>query len=196
MDYQDYISQLNSLAEALAKQPQQVGFVHKFFVPGWIGFIQECLVESKMTKVSKQPIYQGMGYFECGDKIADLVAKVCEAKKESVENFEKSNDDPENLTIMSSAIYALDAWTHIYPEIAYWMNRKIDDNTVTNALGIIQGNIRNSLSAIMDVPSEKMSNGSGSFASAMKAMGGQIAAMFCNMLVFAALAGLLSAIFG
>lgn len=196
MDNQNYISQLNTLADDLAKRPQRVGFVHKFFVPGWIGFIQECIVESKMAKVSKQPIYQGMGYLECGDKIAELVAKACEAKKESVENFEKSNDDPENLTIMASAMTALDAWTHIYPEIAYWMNQKVGDNYVTNALGIIQGNIRNSLSTIMDVPSEKMSNRSSSFASEMKAMGGLIAAMFCNILVFAVVAGLISAIFG
>ena len=76
------------------------------------------------------------------------------------------------------------------------MNQKIDDNYVTNALGIIQGNIKKSLSTIMDVPCERMSNKSSSFTSEMKAMGGQIAAMICNVIVFAAVFGLLGAIFG
>lgn len=196
MAYQEYINQINNLADTLAKKPQTVGFVHKFFVPGWIGFIQECIVENKMSKVAKQPIYNGMGYLECGNKIAELVDKACRARIESDPNFAKSNDDSANLQILSASLNALDAWAHVYPEIAYWMNQKINDQYVTNALGIIQGNVKNSISTIMDVPSEKISNKSSSFASEMKAMGGQIAAMFCNVIVFAAVFSLLAAIFG
>ena len=196
MDYRDYISQIDELAEVLEKKPQTVGFVHKFFVPGWIGFIQECIVENKMSKAAKQPIFNGMGYLECGDKIAELVDKACTARTQNDKAFVKSNDNPENLAILSSAMNALDAWTHVYPEIAYWMNQKVNDSYVTNALGIIQGNIKKSLSTIIDVPSERMSNKSNSFTSEMKAMGGQIAAMICNVIVLAAIFGLLGSIFG
>ncbi len=196
MAYQEYINQLNSLADSMASKPQTVGFVHKFFVPGWIGFIQECIVENKMSKAAKQPLYNGMGYLECGDKIAELVDKACKARIESEPSFTKSNEDDTNLQILSASLNALDAWTHVYPEIAYWMNQRINDQYVTNALGIIQGNVKNSISTIMDVPCEKISNKSSSFASEMKAMGGQIAAILCNIIVFAAVFSLLATIFG
>lgn len=196
MPHQKYIEQLDEMTTVLSQKPQAVGFVHKFFVPGWVGFIQECFVESKMSKAAKQPIYNGLGYYECGDRIIELVSSACKARTESNPEFTKSNDDINNLRILSSAMNAMEAWTNVYPEIAYWMNRKVGDDYVTNALGVIQGNVKESISTIMDVPAERISNKSSSFTSEMKAMGGQIAAMFCNILVFAAIAGLISTIFG
>lgn len=184
------------MTTVLSQKPQTVGFVHKFFVPGWIGFIQECFVENKMSKAAKQPIYNGLGYYECGDRIIELVSNACKARKESNDEFTKSNDDVNNLRIFSSAANAIEAWTNVYPEIAYWMNRKVGDKYVTNALGVIQGNVKESISTIMDVPAERISNKSSSFTGEMKAMGGQIAAMFCNILVFVAIVGILSTILG
>lgn len=197
MEYTQYISELDELTAMLEKKPQIVGFVHRFFVPGWIGFIQECIVESKMSKAAKQPIHKGLNYYECGDKIAELTKKACDARKKSEDFHEKENDNMDNLSILNSSFRAIDAWANIYPEITYWMNQQISDNNVTCALGIVLENVKSSLSEIIDLPAEKKNHRhNSSFMSDMKAMGGQIAAMFCNILVVATITYLIGAIFG
>ena len=197
MAHKKYLAELDELTATLEKMPQTVGLIHRFFVPGWIGSIQECIVESKMSKVAKQPIHKGLNYYECGDKIAELTQKACEARKQSEDFHEKENDNMDNLSIVNSSFRAIDAWANIYPEIAYWMNRQVNDNYVTCALGIVQENVKCSLSDIIELPAEKKNHKpNSSFMRDMKAMGGQIAAMFCNILVFAAIASLIGAIFG
>lgn len=197
MTTKDYINELDSLTSALKKQPQFVGFNHKFYVPGFIGFIQEWIVESKMNKVARTPIYNGKGYYACADKIMKLVDGACKSKKESAENFEKNNQDPESLQILTSASNALEAWVEIYPEIAYWMNRKINDRYITNAFGVIQGNIRESMSTIMDIPKDNFRpKYKTSFGSQMKSMGNQVLGMICNVILFALIIVLFATIFG
>lgn len=189
--------ELDELTATLEKKPQTVGFVHRFFVPGWIGFIQECIVERKMSKVAKRPIHKGLNYYECGDKIAELTRKACEARKHSEDFHEMENDNVDNLSILNSSFRAIDAWVNIYPEIAYWMNQQVNDNYVTCALGLVQENVKHSLSEIIELPADKSPHQpNSSFMHDMKAMGGQIAAMFCNLIVFAAIFCLKGAIFG
>ena len=197
MEYEKYLRELDELTNAMSRMPQTVGFVHKFFVPGWIGFIQECFVESKMSKATKQPIYNGMGYYQCADKIVELIDKACMAIKESPDFNGKENDNPKHLVVLASASKAIDVWTNIYPEIAYWMNQKIDDQHVTCALGIVERNVRDSLSSIMTLSQDIVEpKNNSSFGQEMKAMGNQILAMICNILIFAAIASLIGAIFG
>lgn len=196
MAHKKYLAELDELTATLEKKTQTVGFVHRFFVPGWIGFIQECIVESKMSKAAKQPIHKGLNYYDCGDKIVELTRKACEARKQSEDFHEKENGNVDNLAILNSSFRAIDAWVNIYPEIAYWMNRHVNDNYVTCALGIVQDNVKSSLSEILELPAEKKNHKpNSSFMRDMKAMGGQIAAMFCNVLVFGVVASLISAIF-
>lgn len=197
MAHKKYLAELDELTTALENKPQTVGFIHRFFVPGWIGFIQECIVESKMSKAAKQPIHKGLNYYECGDKIAELTQKACEARKQSEDFHERENDNMDNLSIVNSSFRAIDAWTNIYPEIAYWMNQQVNDNHVTCALGIIQTRVKKSLSEIVDLPAEKRKHKpNSSFKRDMKAMGNQIAAMFCNIIALAIIASLIGAIFG
>lgn len=197
MVIQKYIQQLNELTEALKKQPQYIGFCHRFYVPGWIGFIQVCIVERKMSKAAKKPIYNGKGYFECANLIADLVDGACKAKKEETDNSDIINEDNESAQIVSSANDALTSWINIYPEIAYWMNQKIDDKHITNAVGIIQRNLRKSLSTIIDLPKEIFESETNySFVSELKALGNQLLGTICNIIVIIPIWGVLCAIFG
>lgn len=196
MSYKDYINELDALSAVMEKTPQTVGFVHRFYVPGWIGFIQVCIVEHKMDKAAKRLIYKNLDYLDCADRIIELTQKACEARKQSDDFQKNDNDSIDNHAIANSCFRAIDAWVNIFPEIAFWMNRKIDDNHVTCAFGIVQKNVVASLSEIIEVPAEKSNHKSNSsFMREMKAMGNQIAAMFCNVIVFAAIASLISAIF-
>lgn len=195
MAYKKYLAELEELTATLEKKPQTVGFVHRFFIPGWIGFIQECIVERKISKAARQPIYKGLNYYECGDKIVELTQKACEVRKQSEDFKEKENDNADNLSILNSSFRAIDAWTNIYPEIAYWMNRKVNDKYVTCALGLVQKNVKNALSEIIDLPAEKRNHKpNSSFKREMKAMGGQLAATFCNILALAVIVSLIGAI--
>ncbi|MDE5662996.1 MAG: hypothetical protein K2I37_03070 [Muribaculaceae bacterium] len=195
MAHKKYIAELDELTASMERKPQKVGFVHRFFIPGWIGFIQECIIENKMSKAAKLPIYKGMNYYECGDKIVELTEKACEARKNSEGFQEKENENKDNISILNSSFRAIDAWANIYPEIAYWMNRQVNGNYVTCALGIVQENVICSLSDIIELPDEKKNHKpKPSFMGDMKAIGGQIAAWFCNILVFAAVSALIGAI--
>lgn len=197
MEYEKYLRELDELTNAMSRRPQTVGFVHKFFVPGWIGFIQECVVEHKMSKAAKLPIYNNLDYLQCADKIVELTANACIAITESAEFNGKDNENPKHLAVLASVSKAIEAWVNIYPEIAYWMNQKIDDQHITCVLGIMEDSIKNSLSSIMEVSKDIVkSKSNSSFGQEMKAMGNQILAMICNILVFAAIASLIGAIFG
>lgn len=197
MGHKKHLVELNELTATLEKMPQTVGFVHRFFVPGWVGVVQECIIDHKMSKVAKRPIYKGLNYYECGDKIAELTRSACEARKEADDFRENDNDNLDNLSIVNSSFRAIDAWANIYPEIAYWMNRQVNNNYVTCALGIVQENVNSSLSKIIELPAEKKNHKpNSSFSRDLKAMGGQIAAMVCNVLLFATIASLIGAIFG
>ena len=197
MEYKKYVTELDELTSTLAQYPQTVGLVHRFFVPGWIGFIQQCIVENKIGKTAMQPIYKNLNYYECGDKIADLTHKACEARKQSLDFKEDEKDNIHNLIILNSSFKAIEAWTNVYPVIAYWMNKNVDDKYVTCALNIVQDNVKNSLSEIMTLPAEKKHyKRNYSFAREMKAVGGQMASIFCNIIVLVVIAAIIGAIFG
>lgn len=197
MEYEKYLRELDELTNAMSRRPQTVGFVHKFFVPGWIGFIQECVVEHKMSKAAKLPIYNNLDYYQCADKIIELTDYACKAIKESADFNGKDNENTKHLAVFVSVSKSIEAWVNIYPEIACWMNLKIDDKHITSVLGIVEKNIKHSLSSIMDISQDRVkSKYNSSFGQEMKAMGNQILAIICNLLVLSIVGLLLSAIFG
>jgi hypothetical protein len=195
MDYKQYVDELNDLMLALSKIPQKLGFGHKFYVPGWIGYIQERIVENKINKTAKLPIYKGLDYFECANKIIELVSKACESRKKSVENFKKENDNPDNIEILVAASNAVKAWYHIYPEIANWMNIKFNDRYITSAYGVLQRRVSDSLCDIMSLPKDpSTSTHHSSFMGELKAIIHQILSWFCNIIVLAIIWGIICAI--
>lgn len=196
MKYQQFTEELDDMVVVLSNTPQKTGFNHPFYVPGWVGFIQECFVEHKMNKTAKIPIYKGLSYFECADKIIDLVKDACGARKYS-DDFQKGNDCKDNLDIVSSAMKAVDAWINVYPEIALWMNRQLGENTIVSTAYIVRCCVESALSDIVDIPKEESTSKSkSSFGSDTKAFVSQIAAIICNCIVFVVVWVLLIAIFG
>ena len=99
--------------------------------------------------------------------------------------------------MLASVSKSVEAWVNIYPEIARWMNIKIGDKNITCVLSIVEKNIKNSLSSIMDVSQDRVkSKYNSSFGQETKAMGNQILAMICNLLVLTIISLLLSTMFG
>lgn len=201
MPYHKYLAELDEMTSVLSNKPQTVGFVHKFIVPGWIGIIQEFIIEHRMSKVAMQPLYNGLNYYKCGNRIADLVDDACVARIRSATDFVKSNDDPDNLRIMSSALRAVETWAGLYPEIAYRMNQKISNEYVTNYLSIIQSKVNDAITSIMNIDRDTSSEDKPrSFVCNAKDelmnMGWHLAAWVCNATLLIAIWSVLIVIFG
>lgn len=194
MAYKQYLAELNELTSTLCLKPQTVGFAHKFFVPGWIGFIQECIVDNKMSKAAKQPIYNGLNFYECGNLIIELTQKACDARIKSEDFNGKDNENVDNLAILNSSLSAIDAWVNVFPEIAFWKNRYIDGGKfVTSPLYIIQGNVKLSLATILDIPKDDTrSESSPSFFQDLKERFYPAVAMICNIIVIGIVGAIIS----
>ena len=48
--------------EEISKKERVFGFHQRFYVPGWIGLIQQSIVENKMNKFVVQPFYDEKNY--------------------------------------------------------------------------------------------------------------------------------------
>ena len=188
----------------MERKPQTVGFVHRFFVPGWIGFIQECIIENKMSKAAKQPIHKGLNYYECAELIMKLTGDICKERLSENESIDKSFDNPDNIEIMKSVFGAIEAWSNVYPEIAFYKNVKISERFISCAYNVTLDNCQTSLKKIMELPKSQPSNkGSerhkkvkrrSSFRRDMQAFGYQMVAIFCNIIVLGVVACTISGI--
>ncbi len=156
MPHQQFVSQLNEITEVLIKETRTNNLEHKFIVPGWIGFIQECIICHNKEKALKRPLYNGLGYLECANYIMDCVDNACKARVKSTPNFRKSNTDPENLEILTATVRAIDIWMSIYPEIAFDPTIPVSKNCVTTPCRKIQNVVYDSLSTIMDISEDKI----------------------------------------
>ena len=198
METEFYIRELEELRGALRSESQYIGFHHKFYIPGWIGWIQRIFVEKKMDQQAKKPIYKGKGYYDCGFKIASLVYDACESRRLSDPCFQKDNNHPAHQAIYLNAMQALKDWSQIYPEIAEMPNRRINDQTYISTSGLLYHKIQSHLSEIMDVKGEDKINvkPKESMLSDIIDFGQWLITWACNMIVFVAIFSILIAIFG
>lgn len=64
--------------EEISKKERVSGFHHRFYVPGWIGLIQQSIVENKMNKFVVQPFYDEKNYYEYGDWLIEQSKTIAE----------------------------------------------------------------------------------------------------------------------
>lgn len=175
------------------------GLTHKFIVPGWIGFIQQCMIESKMNKVADTNTYKGMTYYSVGDHIVDMTAKAVESHKTKYGDEGNKSEAQTNdaVKIAASAFSAVDSYLAFCPEIAFWMNRQIDDTHVTCVAGIMQKALYQILNPILPkeyaAPTTKFHKRNAWHD--LKDGGYRILGMIINAIVLFAIIGLFSAIF-
>ncbi len=73
-----------NIIEDLANRTPIVGLHHRVYVPGWIGIIQQIIVEHKMNKVAEQTFScAGMNYYQLGDWIINKLAEIAEIQSKS-----------------------------------------------------------------------------------------------------------------
>lgn len=178
--------------ESLANKEPVYGFHHKFYVPGWIGFIQVCIVESKMQKFNKQVFYAGKGYIDFVNWIGDKAKAIANCYSEI------KNMDDEKSTVCKGLIVAIfdstiDKWAKCCPEIATYCNIDFDGNTKISPIGCIHYTLASTLQKF-EYPQFDSSSSKSSFVSEIKAQGYYIIGYILNVAIFTCVFGIIIAI--
>lgn len=79
--------------DELSQKTPVIGLHYRFYIPGWIGAIQQSVVEGKMAKVGKQPFCNNMNYFEFGDWIVQISNKLVKLYSENKGDDEEQNKE-------------------------------------------------------------------------------------------------------
>lgn len=140
---QEIVSRVETIlaaTESIAHKEPTYGFHHKYYMPGWIGLIQQRIVEKKMAKFTSQPFYDGKNYLEYANwlieqskSIADLQLQYKPENNLVDEQYEKQCKSLRDLFNL-----ALELWIDACPEIAMYCNQQYDENTLLSPAGVVQ----------------------------------------------------------
>ena len=191
-DLKNIMQELIVANESLANKEPVYGFHHKFYVPGWIGIIQVCIVESKMQKFNKQVFYAGKGYIDFVNWIGDKAKAIANCYSEI------KNMDDEKSTVCKGLIVAIfdstiDKWAKCCPEIATYCNIDFDGNTKISPIGWIHYTLASTLQKF-EYPQFDSSSSKSSFVSEIKAQGYYIIGYILNVAIFTCVIGIIIAI--
>lgn len=198
-ELRDLMSELVLAAEDIAKREPVIGFHHSFYVPGWVGAIQEMVVNSKMQGFETKPYYKEKNYTEFAQWLIDSSAKVSELHKESKpeDNDAKAIEDydAQSKVIVQVFSVVIEVWVNSAPEVATMFNRIIDSNTRMSLYGIVYQNVSRNLRAFgfQQVSSKPKEKG---FVEEGKDVLYRIAGIIVNLLIIGIIGAIISAIAG
>lgn len=137
-------SRLTELVDAcieLSQRTPVVGFHHRFYVPGFIGFIQEKIVENKINKWESQIFYKDKNYEEFGSWIVDITTKVVKLHLDEKPIEDNGADltiyNAQSQVIIELTHILLNVWSDCAPEVANTPNRIVKDKFIKSLYGII-----------------------------------------------------------
>ena len=192
------ILELLEAAFSISQKTPVIGFHHRFYVPGWIGLIQESVVEKKMNRFVEQPYYKNMNFYEFGNwfslgskEVADLQIKSKELYNTDVDEYTKQCNAINTLYMM-----LLNLWIDSCPEVATYCNQAYTENTLISPAGLMHKNLCTFLKPIGFKESEAKSSSGKRFIEDVKGGLYFIAGYLINILLLAGIFGLGSLIFG
>ena len=191
-EMKDEISKLLDIIEELAHKTPIVGLHHRFYVPGWIGFFQQMIVERKMEKVAKQSFScAGMNYYEFGDWIINKSVEIVEMQ-EKCEPTDPDVRETQN-EIINRVFSDLSAiWAYVIPEISSYCNIQYTEDTLISRYGFIVKALEQTLKKVGRAKSPNQASKKPTFKDEAKQTANVIAGYLINILLFAAILGLLS----
>lgn len=181
--------------EEISKKERVSGFHHLFYVPGWIGLIQQSIVENKMNKFVVQPFYDEKNYYEYGDRLIEQSKTIAELQVKNKPEGDSVDEAYENQCAAIRKLFnlALDVWIDVCPEIALYCNHKYTEKTLISAAGIEQNAYEENLKPMGYVVTPSKSDRK--FTDDVKDGFYYIAGYILNILILAAIFGLGSLIF-
>ncbi len=188
---------LKAGVEISQKEPV-IGFHHSFYVPGWIGFIQETIVEKKMNKFVELPFYHDKNYYEFGNWFSIGSKEVAEMLVKSKETYNTSDELYEKQCMAINNLYTmlLNSWVDCCPEVATYCNQQYTQDTMISPAGLMYKNLCVNLKPLGFKEGEAKSSSGKSFVEDVKGGLYMIAGYVLNCLLLAAIFGLGSLIFG
>ena len=195
----ELLEKLISVEQEISQKQPVVGFHHRFYVPGWIGFIQECIVEHNMGKFVDDVFYDKMNYLEFGNWIATSSKKICELLL--IEAEQKNYKDSELFQQQANAIIELFntltlSWCRCAPEVvSTYTVGKADDDYITSLAGFVYRELENNLKPLgypQSIEKEPTFYEGPSF----RDVGNQLLSYFCNLLLIGIIFFIGSLIFG
>ena len=195
-EMKDKINDIIVVINELSQKTPVVGFHHSFYVPGWIGFFQIMDVESKMNKFASQTFCRNMNYFEFGDWIINKAKEIAELQKGmKTEDTQMTQSQNEAIIRVFKVLAAL--WMNYLPEVSTYHSIKYTENTLISPAGMVYKGLEENLKELGYEQSDDSEHASkSSVKDDAKGCLYSIAGYILNILLLAAIFGLLGAIFG
>jgi len=194
-EMKDKLNDIIIVINDLSQKTPVVGFHHSFYVPGWIGFFQIMAVESKMNKFASQPFCRNMNYYEFGDWIIDKSKEIADLQKGATsDDLQMTQSQNEAIIRVFKVLTAL--WMNYLPEVSTYHSIKYTENTLISPAGMVYKRLEENLKDIGYKPSDDSEHESkSSVKEEAKGCLYSIAGYILNILLLAAIFGLLGAIF-
>lgn len=155
------------------KEPEK-GFEPKFYVPGWIGAIQELVVDIRMSNFSAKPFIDNMGYRDFRDWIIDEMEFIADQQAliECDIEEEKAELAKQNELIFVLFNTLIKSWAQCAPEVAFHLVA-VDSNHYMAEIGLLYKAMREKFEKIgYEVkPSESSNDSSDAGAQAIYFLG-------------------------
>ena len=192
----DKINDIIIVINELSQKTPIVGFHHPFYLPGWIGFFQIMAVESKMNKFASQSFCRNLNYFEFGDWIIDKSKEIAELQKGmTTDDTQMTQSQNEAIIRVFKVLAAL--WMNYLPEVSTYHSIKYTENTLISPAGMVYKGLEENLKELGYEQSDDSEHASkSSVKDDAKGCLYSIAGYILNILLLAAIFGLLGAIFG
>lgn len=198
-EMKDKLNDIIVVIDELSHKTPVVGFHHSFYVPGWIGFFQLMFVESKMNKFASQSFCRNMNYFEFGNWVINKSKEIADIQKGiAIDDPQMTKSQNDAIIRVFKVLAAL--WMNYLPEVSTYHSIKYTENTLISPAGLVYKGLEDNLKDLGYEQSDDSDDSGHSSKSSVKddAKGClySIVGYILNILLLAAIFGLLGAIFG
>jgi hypothetical protein len=135
------LTELVDACNELSQRTPVFGLDFRFYIPGWIGFVQEKIVENRFSKFENKVFYKDKNYVEFANWVVDRTAKIVELH---LANKPLDNDDTslkiynaQSQVIIDLTHVVLDVWRRCAPEVSTTPNRIVKDKFIKSLYAII-----------------------------------------------------------
>lgn len=182
----------------ISKKEPVFGFHHQFYVPGWIGLVQESIVNKKMFEWESQNFYKDKNYTDFAMWIIESSEKIGKLHMsnrpdllnvEAMTLFEKQSE-----MIIQITLLLIEAWRAASPEVSTALNRRVDSDVRMSLYGVVRNDVSLNLKDI-GFPQVSVGSNEKGCLEGLKEISYRILGMFVNVMTLAAIAGLISLFF-
>ena len=195
-DLKETLDEIVNASIELSQRTPVVGFHHRFYVPGWIGFIQETIVNKNMHKWRSEVFYKGKTYDEFMFWMISSSEKLCELQISSKPANYMDEEDMQLYKQRKKAIVdtvddLIKVWSSVAPEVVFQRNLKGDEDGPISPYKFVCDNVALALEDL-GYPKPYVSKNTGGCRAEMRELFYRVAGMFINCLTLAAIGALIS----